>query len=264
MQKNKNIQDYEHDTIDIYEIWLIIRKRGWLIFIITLLFFGLSLSYSFLPPDVYKISNIMQKPYKVEINMADIKTNVLLLKDLTREQRAKALDLEESVIADIRDIKISKIEGTESFKLQVDTTDPASGVKVINALVVYADNLPFVQKQVERRKEVLEEDRDVLKKIIDDPVSFLALPDKAIIHEFLPSLYDLKTKYNAMTRAIRELEESGVINLAGKTFVPDQPYKPRRMLLAAWGLFAGIFVGTFFVVFMEWLASARREYQARQ
>ena len=103
-----------------------------------------------------------------------------------------------------------------------------------------------------------------MKKIIDDPLSFLILPDKALIHEFLPSLYHLKTKYNAMTRAIHELEESGVINLASKTFVPDKPYKPKRMLLAVWGLFAGIFIGPFFVVFMEWLASARREYQARQ
>jgi len=261
MQKNKNVQSGEQETINIYEIWLIIKKRWWIICAITLLFFGFSVYYFVMLPDVYKVSNVMQRPYSVGINMADIKTSLLLLKDLTGKQQAKTLGLEESVIEDIRNINITKIEGTESLKLQVDTTNPGSGVKVITALVVYADELPFVQKQVERTKEILKEDRDVLKKIIDNPSSFLNLPDKAIIYELLPSLYDLKTKYNAMNRTIRELEEGGIINLASETFVPDVPYKPKRMRLTIGGLLAGIFMGIFFVVFVEWLGNARRQYK---
>jgi len=264
LQKNKNVEYHDHDTMSIYEIWLIIRKRKWVIFTITLLFFGFSIPYAFLSPDVYKVSNVVQKPYKIVVNMADIKANMLLLKGLTGEQRAKALDLEEAVIADIRDIKISKIEGTDSFQLQVDTTNPSSGVKMLNALVIYADKLPFVQKIVERRKEVLKEDSGVLKKIIDDPLSLLNLPDKTIITELLPSLYGLKTKYNATILSIRELEEGGFIDLAGKTFVPKAPYKPRRIMLTASGLFAGIFIGIFFAFFMEWLSSARHEYKFRE
>ena len=263
MQKNKNVQSDEQETINVYEIWLIIKKRWWLICAITLLFFAFSVYYSVRLPDVYKVSNVMQKPYSVGINMADIKANVLLLKDLTGEQQARRLGLEKSVIEEIRSINITKIEGTESFKLQVDTTDPSSGVKMITALVAYADELPFVQKQVARTKKILKEDRDVLKKIIDNPSSLLNLPDKTIIYELLPSLYDLKTKYNAMNRTIRELEEGGVINLASKTFIPEAPYKPKRVRLTIGGLFAGIFIGIFCVVFVEWLGNARRQYRAQ-
>ena len=264
MQKNKNVQYYDDDTISIYEIWLIIRKRRWLIFIITLLSFGFSLTNSFLAPGVYKVSNVMQEPHEVSINMTDIKTKMLLLKDLTRKQLAKVLGLEESVAKAIKDIKISKIEGTESLKMQMDTADPDSGVKMINALVAYANEMLFVQKKVEREKKILRENRDDLKKIIDDPLSLLNLPDKTIVSELLPSLYSLKTNYNGMTLAIRELEEGGFMNLAGKTLAPERPYKPRKVMLTAVGFFIGIFIGIFFAYFMEWMASARREHEARQ
>jgi len=264
LQKNKNVQCDDHDTISIYEFWLIIRQRRWLIFIITLIFFGFSLLYAFLQPRVYKVSNVVQAPYKIKINMVDIEANALLLKNLPGKQLAKTLNFEGSVIEDIRDIQISKVLGdTESLKIQVDTTDPDSGVKMINALVTYLDELPFVQKQVERQKKLLKSNRDDLEKIISDPLSILDLPDKTIISELLPSLYDLKVRYNQMTRDIRELEEGGFMTLAGKTFVPDAPYKPRRRLLAELGLFAGILIGIFFAVFMEWMVNSRREYETR-
>ena len=267
MQRNGNVRYYD-DSINIYDIWLTIKKRKWLIFIITFLSFGFSLTYSFLAPDVYQVSNVMQlcseKPHKLSINITDIKTKMLLLKDLTRKQRAKALDLGKSVVEDIRDIKISKIEETESLKIQMDTTNPSSGVKMINALVVYANELPFVQKKVERKKKILKENRDDLKKIINNPLSLLNLPDKTIVSELLPSLYSLKTNYNEMTLAIYELEEGGIMNLAGKTLVPDEPYKPRRVRSSLLGLIVGAFIGIFSVIIIECFKRARQEHEAKQ
>ena len=205
MHRDKNIQYYDDDTISIYEIWLIMRKRIWLIFIITLLSFGFSLTYFLLAPGVYKVSNVMVLSQSLSIanqvlqgrsdhskdfiNILEIKSSIVALKDLSKKQKAKALGLDKSVIEAIEDIKISQIEGANSLKAEVDTLDRDSGVKMIKAISNFTNDLPFVQRRVKSAKELLEKNRDDLRDIIENPLSLLNLPDNAMVSEILSSLY---------------------------------------------------------------------------
>lgn len=281
MHGDEKIQYYNADTISIYEIWLIIRKRRLLIFIITLFSFGFSLAYSFLAPDVYKVSNIfvmsqymgsggesVEGPVNVSdvgfVNVSEIMSAMVPLTGLSKKQQAKALNLEKSVLEAIENIKISPINDTRSLEIEVTTVDKDAGLRTINALLIYANQIPFVKKRADLKVKLLQKDRDELKKIIDDPLSLLNLPDKTVVSELLTSLYTLRSDYNAITVAIHELEEGEVMGMAGETFVPDRPSAPKRMLIRVMGLISGIFLGLFLAFFMEWMAGARREHEARQ
>ena len=55
----ENSTCFDDETINIYEIFLAVKKRIWLIIIITLTVFILFAAYSKLAPNVYKANNIM-------------------------------------------------------------------------------------------------------------------------------------------------------------------------------------------------------------
>jgi len=278
MQGNRNVQYYDDNTVSIYDIWLAIKKRRWLICIIALLSFVVSLSYSFVTPNVYKISNVLILSHSIDsleqklpssedkslFNMSEIKSAITLLPDLSKRQQARKLGLEESVLEVIKDIKISKIKDSELLVLEVNTHDSEAGVKVINAMAKYANALPFVRKRIEQRKQLLKKNRDELRRIIVDPWGYCTLPDNATMPEVLISLYKLRKNYNEISLNIDELEKGEVMALAGETLAPEIPYRPKRVRITVLGLVGGVFLGIFIAFFTEWMASARREHESQQ
>lgn len=278
MQGNRNVQYYDDNTVSIYDIWLAIKKRRWLICIIALLSFVVSLGYSFVTPNVYKISNVLILSHSIDsleqklpssedkslFNMSEIKSAITLLPDLSKRQQAEKLGLEESVLEVIKDIKISKIKDSELLVLEVNTHDSEAGVKVINAMAKYANALPFVLKRIEQRKQLLKKNIEELRRIIADPWSYSNLPDNATISEILISLYKLRKNYNEISLNIDELEKGKVMALAGETLAPEIPYKPKRVRITVLGLVGGVFLGIFIAFFTEWMASARREHESQQ
>ena len=280
MQGNRNVQYYDDNTVSIYDIWLAIKKRRWLICIIALLSFVVSLGYSFVTPNVYKISNVLILSHGMNLlgqerefsssadkslfNVSEIKSAITVLQTLSKRQQMNKLALEESISKVIKDIKVSEIEEKELLELEVNTLDSEAGVRVINAITKYVNNLPFVLKRIEQRKQLLKKNIEELRRIIADPWSYSNLPDNATISEILISLYKLRKNYNEISLNIDELEKGKVMALAGETLAPEKPYRPKRTWITVIGLVCGVFLGIFIAFFTEWMASARREHESQQ
>lgn len=283
--KDKTIPYFDDETINIYDIWLSVKKRKWIVFTIILLSFICFLLYSVLTPDVYKSSNVLVMSLDKDflafstdketidssvsiINMLEIKSALTLFEKLSKEQQATILGLRGADKKAFRDIKISDIKGDrgqiEQLKVEVDTLDKDVGVNIINALTDYVNTLPFIKKRIDYRKKILQKNGEELKKIIDDPIHQLNLPDNIIVSEILISMYDLRKVYNKITYAVDELEKAKLVMQAGKTHLPEKPYKPKRVIIASIGLIAGAFIGIFFVIFLEWIASSRLEYESQK
>ncbi len=281
--RNKNIQYFDDDTISIYDIWLSIKRRRWLICIITLLSFICFFVYSVLAPNVYKVSVILVQyldkdildlsndgrsiylndgQSKYLINFLEIKSALWVLEDLPRKQQINVLGLEGSAQRVIKDMQITKIEKNEQLKVEVYTLDKDVGISIINALTDYINSLPFIKKRIEDRKSLLQKNKDELKKIIDDPTSYINLPDNMALSEILMSIYNLRSMYDKITYAIAELEKGKVVSQAKKPIIPERPYKPKRMMLKLLGLAVGAFLGILFALFLEWITSSRREHEA--
>ena len=263
MQRDRDIQQNDNNVISLYDMWLVIKKKRWLIIFMTLFSFGFSLAYSFYTPDVYKVSSIFVISKSMASSVQVIKSSLEPLKNLSNKQKAKLLSLDETILEAIKDIRISQIENTEAFKIEINTVDTKAGLSMMNALLFYSNNIPFVQKKIKSKIRLLEANRNELRKTFKDPMKVLQFPDDIAVSNVLISLYVLKTTYNSISCMIDELKKGEVISMAiGESFIPDTPYKPQRAIITIIYLVAGALLGIFFSLFIEWLENTRHEHEA--
>lgn len=255
---------YYEDEIDLYELCLVIKKRGWLISLITLLSFCTAFGYCLLTPKIYKTSNIVALESFVSsnpqylISTAEIKSIITMpLETLSPEKKADLWGMDTAILKDIKDIKTSKIKEVAALRIDVNTIDRKAGVRIIDALVHYINTRPIVQQKIEQKKRLLQENKQDLKEIIDNPYNGHGLPDGSIIYDPATSLYALREKYNTLCFTLNKLEKGQVVRLADKTIVPEKPYKPKKKLVVPLGIVIGLFLGIFAAFFMEWLTNAR-------
>jgi uncharacterized protein involved in exopolysaccharide biosynthesis len=273
METETSRQYYDDNTISIYEILLILKKRWLLIFLVASVFTGSFVTYSVISPKVYKVSNVLIFSFPssgnsglasidsgnsglASIDIVWIESALKLLNELSSRQQAEELELDKSILDDIKNIKISGLEKSNALKIEVDTLSRESGIKVLQAITNFANSLSFVQKKIIAEQKFLKKNQNDLTAIINNPFGFLNLPENTVISEALYSLYPIKKELNRITNSIDELKTEKVMKLAGKTSAPEMPFKPRRFRLAGLGVFIGVFAGIFFAFFMEWIANA--------
>ena len=272
MEKENSRQYYNDNTISIYEILLILKKRWLLIFLVASVFTGSFVTYSLIAPKVYKVSNVLIFSFSssgnsdpasssensdlASIDIIGIESALKLLNDLSSRQQAEELELDKSILDNIKNIKISGLGKSKALEIEVDTLSRESGIKVVQAISNYANSLSFVQKKIIAEQKLLKNNQNDLTAIINNPFGLLNLPENSVISEVLYSLYLIKKDLNMITNSIDELKTGKVMKLAGKTSAPEMPFKPRKFLLAGLGVFIGVFAGIFFAFFMEWIANA--------
>jgi len=277
MEKD-SMQTYPEDEIDLYELWLVLKKRAVAVVVIVLLCLGIGLAYALFSPPVYRVSNIMflksfdisnhatvlgmQSPSKVYlVSVAEVKSFVDSLNRFPASQRAGLLGLDAGVMRDIRNIKVSGIKGAEALKIDVDTLDGKSGVKAIDAVVNYINTRPVVRQRIASERAVVLKNTDVLKKIMDKP-QVIDGKDRLIMYSPEVSLFTLKESYNAMCSAFEELGKGRVVALGDRTIVPVRPERPKKKLVVAISIVLGLLAGIFVAFSMEWIENARAYHKA--
>ncbi len=269
---------YPEDEIDLYELWLVLRKRAVIITVVALLCLGVGLAYALFSPRVYRVSNIMflksfdishhaavlgmQSPSRVYlVSVAEVKSFVDSLNRFPASQRAGLLGLDTGVMRDIRNIKVSGIKGAKALKIDVDTLDGKSGVKAIDAVVNFINTRPVVRERIASERAVVLKNTDVLKKIMDKP-QIIDGKDRLIIYSPEVSLFTLKESYNAMCSALEELGKGRVVALGDRTIVPVRPERPKKKLIFALSIVLGLLAGIFAAFFVEWIENARAYHKA--
>lgn len=283
MEKESTLMKYDYDTIDVYDIWLAFKNKKWLVITTTFVFLCLSIAYAVFAPNVYKVSNILvvsqdllipadsefrSQNYSA-VDISEIKSALSLLEDVSKKQLALVLGIDTDIIETFKDFSISDIESpnpgiNNAIKIDVNTHNAEHGSKILDAMVSYINTLTLVREKTAFRKTIMEKNRDELKKILEDPVGSLKMPPDTVVSEILISQYKLREHYNNTVLSIQNLEKTDVINLIGKTVIPERPNKPRRAKIVILGLFSGMFIGLFSAFLLEWFSSVRREHHERQ
>jgi len=270
MQEMTKYPYYEEDEIDLYELWLIIKKRKKLIFLVVFFSFLLAIIYCLMVNPIYKSEFIIQGN---AISSFQIKKYIDNFAYLLKEQRYQELDskLNVSHIKDIKKISASIPRNQKDLVIVTIETTKAPLVKEIEKNVLnYINNINEVKDRITLKRKELEQIIANIQEQINNLEGLRkeVYQNKKILSnlgsiQFDPSRINLAIKdlKNELAQRETQLALLKGASLVVEAVVPRKPAKPKKNLIVAVVTISALFFGIFLAFFLEWLEQARKRYQ---
>ena len=283
--ENQNIVYYQEDEIDLYELYLILKKRWKSVFLTFLLFLLVAIGYVLIAKPVYSTEFYIKIPsvYVKEGNSLK-KENILTveetsslikkLQDKLKEENytelSKTLDLPESNIRKIKDIKPEKLRNNkEIIKVHIETNQ-SNLIPVISSKILdYLNNYPYIKEKLRIEKEKLAQLINISQSELENMKKTKDLILKNIqegkIQNFSFNPADIDAKILEISQRITQLQlklqELKGFELSVSPTIPKKPSKPKKALIIAVASVSGLFLGIFFAFFKEWIENARKRHE---
>jgi len=181
-----NPQQFEDDTIDLYELWITLWDKKWLVIAVTAIVALGSVVYALLQPPIYKAEALLLPPREIDVKSGSFrgvlemqevqgvttKTAFSAFKNNLSSRSLQKKFIEKYDLLDIlapnrtsetRDIeilegfsKMIKIEGKEGFSVSVESDNPEFAAKLVNDYVSFFD-LETVRGLVSDARNSIEE-----------------------------------------------------------------------------------------------------------
>jgi hypothetical protein len=170
--------DHEYkrdDELDIYDLWLILRKRWLTVLIVTLVSMGLAVLYAQFSPKTYRIHNLLifnQIQDGEPFSQAELTATISILEklnkltDLTDLEKNKVLDMlgmHEGDLKNIVSISSSEIKGSSSLWVDIDTTDRKDGITLMDTLPGFVLSNPGISNKLKMQKAIMQKNKEDLK-----------------------------------------------------------------------------------------------------
>jgi len=253
---------YHDDEIDLYDLWLVLKKRKLMILLIVLVTLGLAIAYATLAQKVYRVSNNLILNQMVgsikqsELTAAIDELNEL--KNLRKEKTAQLLSMHVDDLDKIINIKASVSKGSGVVRVDIETLDNSAGIALMEALPGYIQSVPSIAINLEMEKALTEKNMEDLKAIIDNPVKDLNLPSNTVVYVPSIDLYTLREKYNQLVITMENIEEKQLVSFAWKTEPPLKPFKPKIILIVSLSLVMSCLLGAVIAFLMEWVSNSKQ------
>ncbi|ACO04553.1 MAG TPA: hypothetical protein DEP48_09475 [Persephonella sp.] len=282
MEKDKNIQKleskdlsekvvyYEEDEIDLYELWLTLKKRYKLVLSVTVFFILLSAVYLFLTKPVYRAEFIVKLPQGLT-SPQETKNIIDNLENLRKEKRymelSNLLGISQEKIMDIDSFSASEIRKNKNLiKVILDVYDPNIISKLSVSILEHLNNNRFVKERIEIRKETLrfsiEETNEKIKEIESIKDRILNDLKNGRIKDLGFNPVDMDRTVLSLKEKVKNLENQLKLlrgyEIAVDPVVPEKPSKPKKALILAVASVSGLFLGVFLAFFAEWIENARK------
>ena len=191
-------QQFEDDTIDLYELWITLWNKKWLVIAVTVIAALVSVVYALLAPQIYKAEALLLPPSATDVKsinlqgvqetqgtqgtqgvssaeaFASFKTN-LSSRSLQKKfiEKYDLLDiLAPDRTPETRDVeilesfsKMMKIEDKGGFSISMESNDPVFAAKMVNDYVSYFDLETVRQLVSDARNSIQEQIVDIEYKI---------------------------------------------------------------------------------------------------
>jgi LPS O-antigen subunit length determinant protein (WzzB/FepE family) len=266
---------YHDDEIDLYDLWLTLKKRWSTILVITLVSTGIAFSYAYLAPKAYRVHNILvfnqmqdwdlfnQSEMAAAVSVLDKLNKITDLTGLEKDKVLYMLGMHAGDLQDIKNIKSSEIKGSNTLWVDIDTYDRNKGVALMEALPGFILSNPNISNRLKMQKALILKNREDLKAIIDNPTMNIKLSRDAVV--YLPSidLYALRERYNRINAMIEKMERGQLVSLAWKTESPAVPYKPNKIMSIFIGLVMGCIFGVLIAFFMGWVENTQHSHAGK-
>ena len=282
--KKANIEHfyYEEDEIDLYELWLTLKKRWKVVFFSTLLFVIASIIYLIMAKPVYESKVVFKLPYKIIgeskiINLISSKESIEytkylenLLKEKKYETLAKLLSISTAEAKNISSIDVSSDRRDKSLLfVSIDVYSPEILTKISNGLLNYLNHNKYLLKKLKIEKELLKSqiknissklgELENLRNILLNEIKKGEVKDLGFNPtEIDTSIINLKNRLKELKSTLENLKG---FEISVPPFEPDKPAKPKKGLILAVSIVSGLFLGIFLAFFVEWVENVKKRRQ---
>jgi LPS O-antigen subunit length determinant protein (WzzB/FepE family) len=266
------------DEIDLYELWLTLKKRKITVLVSIITFVFLGALYCLFSPNIYRIDSVVSLPTglgeKIIISFDVTKDIVDKLNDKLKERNIKylasTLNLPSNVLSSVTLINSKKYKNDKNFiQISIESKDKKSLSQVKEAIISYLNKNPYLKIELDREVHLIKEKIEALKNKLHDQektgnkIKDLILHRKIRTMGFNPLDIDktiLNIKLQIKDLQILKNNIHGYKELA--SYLSDKPVKPKRKLIIAVSFISGLFIGIFLAFFQEWLENVRKERKA--
>jgi capsular polysaccharide biosynthesis protein len=268
---------YCDDEIDLYELWLLLRKRKWIVLFTTLFFLILSLAYLYITKPVYRLEHYLALPiFKNAAVTESLSTQLekgitvlnTYLENQDYSQVASLLNLSENDVRNLVSIDIlAKARKKEKaiFAFSIDSYDRESLTKFDYAFLNYLKSLPSVSQTLFLYRKELKDKLSFYKGRLGEVLNVAEEAKKKVLSTnsevigFNPvsletTIVNYQSQIASLERELKELVPFKDINRV----IYNKPVKPKKKLVIAVALISGLFIGVFLVFFLEWLDSMKK------
>ena len=182
-------QPFEDDTIDLYELWITLWSKKWLVIGVTAVAAIGSVVYALLQPPVYKAEALLLPPKAKDVQSLNVKgvpgaSAAGVFSAFNKNLSSRSLQkkfIEKYDLLDIlapnrtpetRDIeilesfsKMMKIENKGGFSISMESNDPVFAAKLVNDYVGFFDLETVLQLVSDARNSIQEQIVDIEYKI---------------------------------------------------------------------------------------------------
>lgn len=264
----------DEDEIDLYDLYLVIKKRARLIGIIFLLITISSGIISFILPPVYSGKMLIRLPniYKTIITPSEAESILSELDELREEDRfdelSKKLNMDKTRVSELVKISTSTPRGEKKFiEATIEVYKPEIIIPIKNALIEYLNNNKYVKERIRLQRESMNHLKEEIQKKINEIEGLKEYVVKEIKEGKVKDLgfnpigldkevINLKQRLKNIEKDITLLKGFEVVV---EPNIPVRPSKPRKKLIVAVAGFTSIFFGIFLAFFMEWVEKNKRD-----
>jgi len=264
-------KDYylQEDEIDLYELFLKLKKRWRVILGTVLIFLIFSVGYILIAKPIYKSSFVIKIPEYISSKETTIYINKIkrLLKEKRYEDIAKILRIRKSDVLNIYNIESKEIKKVKDLvKVSIEVHDPILINKLTNSIITYLNENKFFQERFKlkkkeikekilftsRRLKALKEVKKIIYKVIEkgSEINFNPGELDLMIHRIETKLISLKTQLKLLKG----------FEISVKPIIPKKPDRPKKVLIISVSFISALFLGIFIAIFLEWLEEEKRKH----
>ncbi|WP_309498466.1 Wzz/FepE/Etk N-terminal domain-containing protein [Sulfurovum sp.] len=277
-----NTQYTQEDTIDLRELFSVLKKRKKLIWGVTALFTLLALAYAVLAKPVFEVKAVIElaqidkKPVQ---DLIDLKQKLEIVFEVNAKKKGILLPIisEVSLPKETKNIMLLQAQGYDNASAQLKLQE------VIDYALVSQDKelRSYLDSQNEKltlAKEEIGRDGQLIKEIEERMTDYenkllsISKQDAALAGIYAIEIGKKQTELNSVKDRIYNLQNSKnnlelsisplkiqKATMVGNFDVQDHPIKPKKTLIVVVAFVTGLMLSIFLAFFLEFIGGSRKE-----
>ncbi|WP_457643030.1 Wzz/FepE/Etk N-terminal domain-containing protein [Persephonella sp.] len=273
--KEERVVYYEEDEIDLYELWLVLKKRWKVIILSTSVLLFSAVAYIFTSKPIYESAFIVKVPAPFVSNQDTI-NSLEAVKTFLEEKRLKELsnilETNERILKELFSLSANPIKKEKNrIKISIAVYSPEVITYLSKSILNYLNKNKYLKNRLEIEKSTILQTIKNIKSEIKDTENL----KQAIIAKiksnnynigFNPleideSIIQLKEKLHTLDAKLKTLKGYEIVV---EPVIPSKPTKPKKTLILAAATISGLFLGVFLAFFLEWIENAKRRHQREE
>ena len=277
------INNTQNDTIDLRELFPILKRRKKLIFLVTILITIVAIVYAFyVAKPVYEVKALMemaQVDKKPVQNVVDLKEKIEVLFEVKKKKKKIKFPLVSriSLPKKTKNMIIIQAQGYDNRTAQQKLQEVTNHIillqdKELNSFTdIQKKRLDLTKEDIDRNEKLsIKIKKDI--NIYENKLLNISKQDTSLaviyamevgrsqteLNKVASQIYELKNKINDLKLSISPLKIQKA-TIIGKVTVLNKPIEPKKKLIVIIAFITGLMLSIFLVFFLEFIAGMKKE-----